>query len=61
MKFNKKEGPSEDASIPIRRMNKIIMEGRESKGPGWEKGGVGENRTGSGMGELGEKLRGPEE
>jgi hypothetical protein len=26
MKFNKKEGPSEDASIPFRRGKKIIME-----------------------------------
>jgi hypothetical protein len=28
MKFNKKEGPSEDASIPLRRENKIIMKSR---------------------------------
>jgi hypothetical protein len=27
MKLNKKEGPSVDASIPIRRGNKIIMGG----------------------------------
>jgi hypothetical protein len=28
IKFNKKEGPSEDALIPLRRRNKIIMGGR---------------------------------
>ena len=27
-KLNKKKGPSEDPSIPLRRGNKIIIEGR---------------------------------
>jgi hypothetical protein len=27
-KFNKKEGPSEDVSVPLRTRNDIIMEGR---------------------------------
>jgi hypothetical protein len=38
MKFSKKKGPSEDASIPLRRGNKIIMGGREEE-PGWVNGG----------------------
>jgi hypothetical protein len=33
-KFNKKEDPSEDASIPLRRGNKIIMENRRRGVPG---------------------------
>ena len=37
-KLNKKEGPSEDASIPLRRGNKIIMGGRRREN--W----VGEQR-----------------
>ena len=49
-KLNKKEGPSKDASIPLRRGNKIVMGGRGKK----ELGGRGEregNRgAGSGMG-----------
>ena len=32
--LNKKEGPSEDAAIPLRRENKIFMGGRERDGPG---------------------------
>ena len=36
-KLNEKEGPSEDASIPLRRENKIIMEGRRREGLGWKK------------------------
>jgi hypothetical protein len=38
-KFNKKEGPSEDASISLRRGNKIIRGCRSRERPGWEKGG----------------------
>ena len=40
-KLNKKEGSSEDASIPLRKENKIIMgvrKGEESGGRGMEKG-----------------------
>ena len=37
-KFNNKEGPSEDASIPLRRGNKIITGGRGRVGPGSEMG-----------------------
>ena len=44
-KLNKKEGPSEDASIPLRRGNKIIMRGMR-EGPKWESG----KRAGSCMG-----------
>jgi hypothetical protein len=40
-KINKKEGPSENASIPLGRRNKIIMKGRGKKEPGWERGGGG--------------------
>ena len=39
MKLNKKEGPSVDASIPLRRGNKIITGGRGREGPGWEREG----------------------
>ena len=42
MKLNKKEGQSVDASIPLRRGNKIIMGGRGREGPGWERGQGGE-------------------
>jgi hypothetical protein len=34
MRFNKKESPSEDASITLRKEKKIIMRGRGRKGPG---------------------------
>jgi hypothetical protein len=40
-KLNKKEGSSEDASIPLRKENKIIIrvrKGEESGGRGMEKG-----------------------
>ena len=37
MKLNKKEGPSVDASIPLRRGNKIIMGVRRKEGPRWER------------------------
>jgi hypothetical protein len=39
MMFNKKEGPSVDASIPLRRGNKIITRGRGRKGPEWKQEG----------------------
>jgi hypothetical protein len=37
-KFNKKKDPSEDASIPLRRGNKITG-GTRREAPGWERGG----------------------
>ena len=37
-KFNKKEGPNEDTSVPLRRGNKIIIRGRGREGPGWKRG-----------------------
>lgn len=39
-KFNKKEGPSEDASTPLRSRNKIVMgnRGREAVGLQWRGG-----------------------
>ena len=37
-KLNKKEGPSEDAQMPLRKRNRIVMGGRGSEGPGWERG-----------------------
>lgn len=40
-KLNKKKGPKEDASISLRKGNKIITGGREKEGPGWERGGRG--------------------
>ena len=36
-KFSKKEGPSNDASIPLRRGKTIITGGRGREGPGWER------------------------
>ena len=33
-KFNKKEEPSEDALIPLRRGNKMTIGGRGKEGPG---------------------------
>ena len=33
MKFNKKEGSSQDASISLRRGNKLMMGGRRREGP----------------------------
>ena len=41
-KFNKKKGPSENASIPLRREKKIITGGRERGGSVWESGQGGE-------------------
>ena len=38
LKLNKKEGPSVDASIPLRRENKIILGGRGREGSGWKRG-----------------------
>jgi hypothetical protein len=61
-KPNKKEDPSEDASILLRRGNKIIMGARGREGPGWERGeGRRERiRYGGGRG-TGKKPRGPGE
>jgi hypothetical protein len=61
MKFNKKEGRGEDASIPLRSGNKIIMGGRGREGPGWESRGGGQKGTGSGMGGGGRQERSPED
>ena len=58
-KFNKKEGPSNDASIPLRRGNKIIMGGRGRERPGRERGGERRRGEASAVGEDGEKNRGP--
>jgi hypothetical protein len=41
MKLNKKEDQSMDASILLRRGNKIITGGRGRKGPGRERRGGG--------------------
>ena len=47
MKINKKEGPNEDASIPRRKGNKLIMEvrGKDQGRRGKEKGKVGSGYT----------------
>jgi hypothetical protein len=65
-KFNKKEGPSEDASIPLTRGNKIITQGTKGEGHlGRRWVGEGKRGTGSGVriwGRVtGEKSRGPGE
>ena len=39
MKFNKKDGHSIDASIPLIRGTKIIMGGNGREISGWERGG----------------------
>jgi hypothetical protein len=50
-KYNKQEGLSVDASIPIGRGNKIIMVCKWKEGLGWERGREGEwGGTGSAMG-----------
>jgi hypothetical protein len=61
-KLNRKEGPSEDVSIPLRRGKKIIMGHRGREGPEWmsRRGNGGRSRNG-GEGETGEKPRGPGE
>ena len=41
MKLNKKEGQSVNASMPLRRGNKIITGGRGREGPGWVRKGGG--------------------
>ena len=48
MKINKKEGPNEDASIPRRKGNKLIMEvrGKDQGRRGKEKGKVGSGYRG---------------
>ena len=58
MKFNKKKGLSEDASIPLRRGNKIIMGDRGREGGTWV-GEWGDRIRYGGM--IGEKPRGPRE
>ena len=41
MKLNKKEGQSVNALSPLKRGNKIIIEGRGNEGSGWERGEEG--------------------
>jgi hypothetical protein len=41
MKPKKKEDPNEDASVLLRRLNKIIMGSRRRKERGRERGGEG--------------------
>jgi hypothetical protein len=61
-KLNKNEGQSVDASIPLRRGNKIIMGGRGREGPGDRKEGKGKDGAKKKVWEeTGEKLRGPGE
>jgi hypothetical protein len=40
--FNKLKGPSEDASIPLRKEKKAIMQGRGGERAGGERGQGGE-------------------
>jgi hypothetical protein len=56
-KLNKKQGPSEDVSIPLRRGNKIIMGGRGRR----DLGGSGERGQDQVSEESGERFRGPGE
>jgi hypothetical protein len=44
-KFNKKEGPSEDAPIPLRRGKEMITGDRGKEGCGWERGKVGQDQV----------------
>jgi hypothetical protein len=57
-KFNKKEGPSEAASIPLKRGNKIIMGRRNLIGRGEE---IREAGSGMEKKKTGEKTRGTRE
>jgi len=50
MKLKKEEDQSVDASVLLRRGNKIIMEGRGRERPGRERGGGGKRGAGSGVG-----------
>jgi hypothetical protein len=62
MKLNKKEGPSVDTSIPLRKDHKIIMGGRWKEAPWWERGQERKGGEGSCIREeTGEMLREPEE
>ena len=64
MKFNSKEGPSEGASIPFRRGNKLTTGGRGKEVAGREGEGKGGQDQVSGGGWWGgerEKPRGPGE
>ena len=61
MNFNKKEGPSEDTLIPLRRGNKTVPGDRESEESRREGGEGKEKAAGSGLGKTGEKPRGPGE
>ena len=53
MKHKKKEDQSVDASVLLRKGNKIIMGSRGLEGLGRKRGGEG-----SGMGQTGEKFKG---
>ena len=55
--LNKKEGPSEDTWISLRRGNKLVMGGRGREGPVWARG---MGRQDQAWGEAGESPRGPE-
>jgi hypothetical protein len=61
VKLNKKEGQSMDASIPLRRGNKMIMGSRGRECYGWERGGERKGEQVQVWEETGEKSRGPEE
>ena len=50
LKFDKKEGPSEDDSILLRKGNKIINGGRGKEGSRLMRGNRGENEVRSGRG-----------
>jgi hypothetical protein len=60
--LSKKEGPSKDVRISLRRGNKIVRGGRGREETGWERGWGGEWRgQDQEWGETGERARGPEE
>jgi hypothetical protein len=44
-KVNKPKGPSENASIPLRRKKKAITVGRGREGSGWERERGGEKKN----------------
>lgn len=46
--MKKTKGPNKDASVPLKRRNKIILGDREREKPGWERGEEEERGTGSG-------------
>lgn len=56
-RFNKKESPSENASIPFRKGNKIIMGwGRRREGPGRDRRERGQDEVWEGEAQMARRM-----